>query len=424
MSNTYAKHIGYLDLLRRNPKVRRLWMAQVVSELGDWLNFVALVQIINHFTPNAQAIGWLIVIQMIPMVVVGPFAGIIADRFNRCGVMIVADLVRAAIVLGYLTIDRPEELWRVYVLAALQFSVTAFFEPARAALIPSLAEGDELVASNALTSVTWSVMLALGGFLGGLITGFINPTATFLIDFISFIVSALLLIRLLSAGAIRHLEHKPESPHPPESGLGPALVFLAHRPQVLAAMLIKTGICITAGGLWLLSVVYGQRVFPVGKEGALSVGLLYGVHGLGSIVGASLSSRMLRTGRPIHAMLWAFVLRTAFFYFWAKAGNLTVVSVAIIAATSCGALLWVLSTTVLQELVPDQIRGRIFSLENSAMTFGMIVSTVLTGRALDIWHLTPQATTLWTAVAAAVVAVGWGWVTWRWEKWRRAKEYI
>ncbi|MBI4752017.1 MAG: MFS transporter [Acidobacteria bacterium] len=418
MPYAHAKHIGYIDLLRRNPKVRRLWMAQVVSELGDWLNFVALVQIINHFTPNAQAIGWLIVIQMIPMVVVGPFAGVIADRFNRCGVMIVADLIRAAVVLGYLTIDRPEELWRVYVLAALQFSVTAFFEPARAALIPSLAEGEELVASNALTSVTWSVMLALGGFLGGLITGFINPTATFLIDFISFIVSALLLIRLLKAGVIRHLEHPSDNPNPSSSSLWPALVFLVQHRQVAAVLLVKTGIAVTAGGLWLLSVVYGQRVFPVGKEGALSVGLLYGVHGLGSIVGASLSSRMLRTGRPIHVMWWAFALRTAFFYFWAEAGNLTVVSVAIIAATTCGALLWVLSTTVLQELVPDEIRGRIFSLENSAMTFGMIVSTVLTGRALDIWHLTPQATTMWTALAAAIVAAGWGWVTWRWERWK------
>ena len=77
------QHIGYWQLLKNNPQVRRLWFAQVVSELGDWLNFVALVQLIKHFTPNAQAVGGLIVVQMLPMVVMGPVAGIVADRFNR-----------------------------------------------------------------------------------------------------------------------------------------------------------------------------------------------------------------------------------------------------------------------------------------------------------------------------------------------------
>src|SRR6267142_2236695 len=139
--------IGYWQLLRRNAPVRRLWFAQVVSELGDWLSLVALLQLIYKFSPSAQAAGWLIVIQMMPLMVFAPLAGMVADRFDRRKVMIASDLVRAVIVLGFFTIDSPQELWLLYLLSALQFSVTAFFEPARAALLPTLAEGEELIAA-------------------------------------------------------------------------------------------------------------------------------------------------------------------------------------------------------------------------------------------------------------------------------------
>src|SRR6185503_3613890 len=157
--------VGYWQLLRRNRSVRRLWFAQIVSELGDWLNFVAQLQIINMFSSSAQAAGLLIILQLMPLMVFSPISGIVADRFDRRIVLIAADLLRAVIVLGFLTIDRPEELWLLYVLAALQFSVTAFFEPARNALLPMIADGEELITANALTGVTWSVMLAVGGAL-------------------------------------------------------------------------------------------------------------------------------------------------------------------------------------------------------------------------------------------------------------------
>src|SRR5262249_59541795 len=126
--------MGYLLLLRRNGAVRKLWLAQVVSELGDWLNLVALFQIIGKFSGKAEAGGLLIIIQMLPLMVFSPLAGIVADRFDRRYVMIVADLIRFAVVLGFLTINSPDRLWLLYLLAGIQFSVTAFFEPARAAL--------------------------------------------------------------------------------------------------------------------------------------------------------------------------------------------------------------------------------------------------------------------------------------------------
>ena len=202
-------------------------------------------------------------------------------------------------------------------------------------------------------------------------------------------------------------------------GIGPALNYLFKRPQVLAVMLVKSGICLTAGGVWLLSVVYGLRVFPMGKDGTLSVGLLYCAHGLGAIVGASLTSRFFRAKamHPVRAILVAFLLRGGFFLFWAFSPNLGLAALAIMSVTACGSLLWVLSTTLLQRLTPDEIRGRLFALENGMLTFAMAVSISVIGRSLDLWGLSPSATTLWTAAMAFIIAMGWLVVLFFWERW-------
>src|SRR5262245_53835550 len=114
---------GYVDLLRRNPRFRRLWFAQVVSELGDWFNLVALFALVARYSRHAQAAGLVLIIQALPVLVLSPLTGTLADRFDRRRLMILADLVRAAVVLGFLLIDRLEtgRLPILYGLTALQF---------------------------------------------------------------------------------------------------------------------------------------------------------------------------------------------------------------------------------------------------------------------------------------------------------------
>ncbi|MEW6734412.1 MAG: MFS transporter [Acidobacteriota bacterium] len=420
MTQATDAHIGYWQLLYSNQRVRRLWSAQVISELGDWLNFVALLQLINKFSASAQAAGGLIIIQMLSMVVFSPLGGILADRFNRRTIMIVADLIRAVVVLGFLLIDQPNELWLLYLLAGIQFSVTALFEPARAALVPSLAKREELVTTNALTSVTWSIILAIGGTLGGVIAGLLSNAAAFIIDAVSFVISALLLVGLDCPVSLERENRSARS----DGGLSTALSFLRKNPRVLAVLLVKSGLCVTAGGVWLLSVVYGQRVFPVG-DGALSVGLLYGACGIGSVVGATLTSRLFyqATMKPVRAIMWAFAWRSVFFLCWGLAPNIGLVALAIICVNACGSLLWVVSTTLLQRLTPDEIRGRLFALEFAALTFTMALSIWLIGRALDVWQFSPSHTTIATALAAVVIAAIWFCVLIRWSAWQRPSEY-
>ncbi|HEX5940892.1 MAG TPA: MFS transporter, partial [Anaerolineales bacterium] len=140
----------YLSFLRLRPAFRSLWLAQVISLTGDWFNTIASVIIVNRYAASGLAIGGLFLARALPPFLLGPVAGVVADRFDRRKVLILSDVLRAGIVLCFLLIDRPEHLWLLYVLTVLQFSVSSFFEPARAALVPSLVKSDELLTANTL----------------------------------------------------------------------------------------------------------------------------------------------------------------------------------------------------------------------------------------------------------------------------------
>src|SRR4029453_4236137 len=120
-------------------------------------------------------------------------------------------LVRAFLVLGFLFVQRQEQVWVVYVLAGLEIVVSSFFDPAKSAAIPKIVSRQELVPANALSAASWSVTLALGAALGGLVTDAFGPNTAFVIDSLSFFIPAAFIarVRLRSATArekpINHL---------------------------------------------------------------------------------------------------------------------------------------------------------------------------------------------------------------------------
>src|SRR5215210_9168498 len=146
--------VGYIDLLRGNRAFRQLWLGQVVSQLGDWFNTIALYTIILNLTGSGRDIGLLLVARFLPSFIFGSLSGVVADRFSRRSIMIVSDLLRALVVLGFLFVRRADQLWLIYVLTVFQLGLSTFFEPAKTAAIPSVVEDRELIAANALSSVT------------------------------------------------------------------------------------------------------------------------------------------------------------------------------------------------------------------------------------------------------------------------------
>src|SRR5689334_6068248 len=158
----YTDPSVYLSLLRRNRNFRLLYIGQAISQLGDWFNTVAVYALLLDLTGSATAVAWMLIVQLLPIAIVGPLAGVVVDRLNRRRIMIAADILRGCLILGLLFVRRADHIWIAYVVTGAAVAATAFFEPARTATIPNVTTADQLVPANALASATWSAMLAIG----------------------------------------------------------------------------------------------------------------------------------------------------------------------------------------------------------------------------------------------------------------------
>ena len=112
----------YGSLLRNNRNFRLLFFGQAVSQLGDWFNAVAVYALLLDLTGSATAVAWMMIVQFMPIAVVGPAAGVVVDRVNRRRLMITADIVRGVLVLGFLLVHRADQVWMAYVVMACTMS--------------------------------------------------------------------------------------------------------------------------------------------------------------------------------------------------------------------------------------------------------------------------------------------------------------
>jgi len=412
--------VGYIELLRSNRSFRQLWLGQVVSQMGDWFNTIALYTIILNLTGSGRDVGLLLVARFVPSFLFGPLSGVIADRFSRQKIMIVSDLLRAVVVLGFLFVRSANQLWLVYVLTVFQLALSTFFEPAKTAAIPSLVSDRELVPANAISSVTWSVMLTLGAAIGGLITGWFGTDVAFILDAATYLLSAALI------ASIRVPKRRKRER--PKLTLGSALGitetiegirYVKDRPNVLALLLVKPAWGL-GGGILTLLAVFGERVFPVGNSPATGIGVLFAARGIGTAVGPIVARRMAGEGqRRMQASIGISFLIAGLFYILFGSSTSFVFALIVLGIAHCGgSILWVFSTVILQRVVVDTFRGRVFAAELAFMTFTMAASNYVTGELLDRFGISPRLVTIGIGLFFVLPGVAW-FVTQRW--WDREK---
>lgn len=371
---------GYWGLLRDNRSFRRLWYAQIASELGDWLDLIALYALLQRLTGSGEALGALVVAQFLPGAIVGPFAGVIVDRLSRKQVMIAADLCRAVLVLLFLFVHDPSQVWIIYAVMFLKESLTSIFEPAREAVLPYLVSREELVPANAIAGLTWSVMLAGGAALGGLVSGLLGTDAAFVLDSASFLVSAGLLASIPIQET--HLEGRKEAGSLQEfrEGIG----YLVGQRDVALYALSKALWSITGGGILVVIPLLGKE-FPYGEDGALSIGLLFAARGLGAGIGPVLAQRLGGTSTTfLRRMIGpGFFLMALGYIGVSQSPFLGPAALAIVVAHTGASIQWVFSTTLLQLGVPHRLQGRIFAIELALFTLATAISSYATGLAKD-----------------------------------------
>lgn len=393
--------IGYVDLIRRNAPFRRLWYGQIVSQFGDWLDSVALFTLVFDLTGSGQALGLLLVAEFLPSTLVSPFAGVILDRLPRKLVMIHSDIWRGGLVLLLLLVQGAGDIWLLYLVVVLKVALTGFFEPARSAILPDVISRAELIAANGLSGATWSAVLAFGAAIGGLVTGTLGVQYAFLLDACSFLLSAW----LIAGVRVEESHHTRTSDLSHVSGLrafGDGLRFILQRRDVACYTFAKA-MWSTGGGVLLLLTLYGREIFPLGKDGALSIGLFYTARGVGACIGPLIARRI--GGDTITALRRAlglsYFLSVAGYLWFSNTSWFALALLAVVLGHMGGSINWVFSTALLQIYVPDGLRGRVFAVEFAALMFATALSSYLTGLANDTgW--TPRALALVLALLFAI----------------------
>jgi predicted MFS family arabinose efflux permease len=343
------------------------------------------------------------------MAVIGPVAGVVVDRVNRRRLMIAADILRGLAVLVLFTVRRPDQVWLVYAVMGTVVSLTAFFEPARTAVIPNVTTRSQLLTANALSSATWSAMLAIGAGAGGIVTALLGRDAAFLVNAVSFLASAVIIART-SFNA-----DPPEAKRPAGwasiTGFGDlveGLRYVKSDRHVAALMLVKSGWGV-AGGVLLIMTVMGERVFPVGGSAAAGIGVLYAARGVGAGLGPIMARAWLgqQPDEMRRAIAPSYFLVSVFYLMLSWSTTIGLASLALVCANAAGSVLWVFSTVLLQMSVPDRFRGRVFSAELALLMVVSAASSYACGYALDHWGVSPFLLTRVLGLVLVLPAVGW-----------------
>lgn len=407
-----GKLSSYVLLFSGNEKYLKFWLAGVISQIGNWFNYIGIFVLLTKLTGSGGAVSWFLIAKFIPTSFLGPAAGVFADRFPRKTIMIASDLLRVVIVLGFLLVRRPEHVWIVYILALVQESVWTFYDPARRASVPNICRPHELVIANALSGATWSVMLAVGAALGGFVTYLMGWEVAIVIDSATFLVSALIMSKIdIPHQAAPRKEAPTWLDYSGLTDLKEGCRYLARHKEAAILLLVKSGWALS-GGILVLLTVFGEQVFA-GPGGGGKSGILYSVRGMGAAIGPLLAWHFMGESRQAmyRAISLSFFIASGAYILFSQAPTLLWAAPFVLIGHIGGSIQWVFSTTLLQKIVPDKFRGRVFAAEMALLTFILSLSTYFTGMGLDN-GTDPRILTL--RLALLFLAPGTFWVGYLW----------
>ena len=408
---------SYARLIRGNRNFRRLWLAQIVSEIGDWFYTLSIYTLLLQLTGRASSVGLAMVLQVLPQTFMGPTAGVVNDRLKRKHVMIAADLVRFAVVLSMLLVRSRSMVWMVYPLLLAETIMVSFFEPARNAVIPNIASSGEVLVANTLSSATWSVNLMVGAAAGGVVAAMFGRDATFLVNALSFLTSAI----LISGMHFREPHAEASAPLRGRdlvdfSPVAEGISYIRNHPRLVPAVFAKAGE-LMVGPSWVIFTVMGAQEFAVRRHGIdatggamLGISILMAGRGLGALVGPLISARWAgpNDNRLRQGIFLSYLTIALGYVLLGFSRSVWTAAACAMLAHAGGSTVWVFSTTLLQLHTEDRFRGRVFSADLGLASFTFATTAYFCGRFLDRGisaHTMAAGTGLFMLIPAAIL--GW-----------------
>jgi len=403
----------FLHLLRANRNYRLLWLAQLVSEIGDYFNNIAVFSLVMQTTGSGLVVSGVMLSRAIPAFLAGPVAGVVLDRFDRKHILIGSDLIRCIVALTFILTIGFHDAWLLYLLSGLLMFASPFFTSGRTAILPTIASREDLHTANSLTQTTQWITLTAGTLMAGFSAAKLGFYWAFVINSLSFLFSAAAIsLMRVEKGSFRasHSATFNGQVIRPWQEYREGLRYMCSVPLILGIGMISVGWATGGGAAQILFALFGEQVF---KRGPAGIGTIWGFAGLGLLIGGGvghLAGRRLNFEgyKRVVAIAYvthggAYILFSQMESYWAALGFIALSRVGM-AVTS------VLNYSQLLRHTLDEFRGRIFATMESLRWAMMILSMALAGIASQ--HYSPRTIGTVAGALSSLTALYWLWADW------------
>ena len=410
--------LTYLQLLRRNRTFRRLWIGQVISELGNWFNFIAvlgLVRLVSHAAPEVTTI--ILIIRLAPFTLLAPFAGAFVDRWSRRTVMITTDLLRVLVALGPLLVHGPQDLWIAYLCTGLLSIFGTFFEAAKNAAVPNITGERDLLAGNALMFSSRFLLMSVGAALGGWTSAHVGYAAAFVINSVSFLASAYS-VWLVPEEKTKQQPGDAAAAREPRklyagywSDIREGWSYIVSHAPVATILGINIIWAVGGGASNLIADRLGALVFA--RENGMSedsaVAALYFAAGIGLFLGMMIARRVgtyfeLKQ-RTIAFIGWTLFAQGIFFGLSGAMPTLWASCVLLMISRVLLGAEFAVQETLLMRLVPDNLRGRVSTTDRAGEMLIWTFSTAIAGWSLH--SITARSLTVAAGFLSGISGLTW-----------------
>ena len=403
----------FLQLLKSNRNYRYAWSGQVVSEIGDHFNNVAVFSLALANTGSGLVVTGIMLSRAIPAVMAGPIAGVILDRLDRKQIMIASDLIRAVVAIGFILAIPRSDTWLLYLLSALLMFASPFFTSGRSAILPTIANKAELHTANSLTQTTQWMTLTIGAFLGGTSVTQFGYKLAFAFNAFSFLFSAACISRLrVERGDFRAerttlAEDKVVRPwHEYTEGLR----YMRASPLILGLALVGVGWASGGGAAQILFSLFGELVFQRGPAG---IGYLWAAAGVGLLIGGTFAhwlGKRISFGAYKRTISICYVIHGGAYVIFSQMRDFQLALLFLAISRGAIAVSSVLNMSQLLRHVSDQFRGRVFATMETMQWSTMMLSMAGAGVASQTWS--PRTIGVASGLLSSSTAFFWLWANW------------
>ncbi|MFT5354325.1 MAG: MFS family permease [Polyangiales bacterium] len=391
-----------LSILRTRPGFRRLWIANLTSQLGDWVGWVAVSVYSIHEGDGLLPLAALFAAHHLPIALVSPWAGSFVDRHDRKRVLVVAALAMAALTALMAVCMVLQFSAALPLVLALRSGASAFFSTAERAALPRLVERDELLVAGALESGTWSVVFCLGMALGGFLSA-LGTTLALSLDALSFLLSASFLLRLPAIPPLPMANDSNDPKAARRAGIRAAWTHVRQQPELLTATLAKTPHAIAGGASWM--ALHGLVALHFdGAAVALTLGFAHTLRGLGTGLGPVSAVSLIRRGvhrRRVWVVFHGLALAAMALFFLVPTGYALVVLSVLWGAGS--GTNWLFSSEGMQRLASDEFQGRVAALDGTFYITAQALAVIACAAVIDAGA--PLSATLFFVTLGGVLSL-------------------